>query len=148
MIQPGYALCRCPSQKHTRKRFNVPLSDTLSLGVHRNNTHESDSTYHSQHHRHLPIQPIPLSWVDWKKLHRQRYSTAYSSCTHSCGLIPHTRSPHLSNDFAPLATPVESSEIRATYAARPSNIVRHDGKGQAFDPTVTPPSPRVAAISG
>ena len=24
-----------------------------------------------QHHRHLPIQHTPLSWVDWKKSHRQ-----------------------------------------------------------------------------
>ena len=30
-------------------------------------------------------------------------------------------------EFAPLASPVESSEIMATYSARPSNIVRHDG---------------------
>ena len=30
-----------------------------------NSTHDSGHTM--QHHRHLPIQHTPLSWVDWKK---------------------------------------------------------------------------------
>ena len=99
-----------------------------------------------QHHPHLSIKHKPLSWVGWKQFtvrqrdyklrdnnERVRESTAQSRCAHSCCYILHTNPTHPQQrvclEFAPLASPVESSEIRSNQvnlcganAARPSNI--------------------------
>ena len=59
--------------------------------------------------------------------HQQRDSTAQSTCTSICCTSSFTRIPHTpSDEFAPLALPVESTEIRSASRRgrpRPSNIV-------------------------
>ena len=51
-------------------------------------------------------------------------------------------------EFALLASPVESSEIRSTYAARPSNIVHIFSHPTPEQKTITTSSPRVDSTSG
>ena len=57
--------------------------------------------------------------------------------------IQYTRS----NEFAPLASPVESSEIRSTCSARPSNIDHIFSHQTLEQTTITTPSTRADSIS-
>ena len=75
-----------------------------------------------QHHRHLPIQHTPLSWVDWKKnsptMRQHSSKQMYTKL-----LLRHNKSKTLAHiEFIPLASPAESSKIRTTCAARLSNV--------------------------
>ena len=97
-----------------------------------------------QHHRHLPIQHKPLSWVDWKKnLTDNETSTAWSRCTSSCDQTPHTSNTLTNNEFVPLASPVESRvyESRSTYSARQVNSVASASSSPRVQPIQLDPSP-------
>ena len=88
--------------------------------------------------RRLPIlhTPTQLGQLE-RKNHRQRSSTAQKrfpfaifhlllSCIfcllHTRSAANHQDQHTNTNESVPLASPVESSEIRSTYSARPSNI--------------------------
>ena len=53
---------------------------------------------------------------------RQHSSKQIDVHCHSCCYILHNKPHTHNNEFIPLASPVESSEIRATCSARPTNI--------------------------
>ena len=65
--------------------------------------------------------------------------------------ILHNKSPHShhthSNEFVPLASPVESSENMTTCSARPSNIL-HLFSHSTLEQTTRTPSPRADSTSG
>ena len=91
------------------------------MTVHYNNGHTINTNVTS------PFSTCtPLSWVDWKKISPSDNETAQlkaDGCTASCCYIHHNESKTLAHiEFAPLASSVESREIRATCTARPSNI--------------------------
>ena len=79
-----------------------------------------------QHHRFLPIQHKPLSWVDWKKISPTMRQAQLGADVHPAAAIsPHNIQHTHNNEFVPLASPVESRvyESRSTYSARQVNSV-------------------------
>ena len=114
-------------------------------------TQNTDRQIHtqSQYHLHLPIQRTSLSWVGWKKKFTDNETAELKAgrCTTSAATsftqIKHTHS----NEFAPLASPVESSEIRETCASRPSNIVHIFSHSAPEQMMITTSSPRVDSTS-
>ena len=116
--------------------FRVQSSATHQLRTHR-----------KQHHLHLPIQRTSLSWVDWKKdSPTMRQHSSKQIDVHTAAATSFTTSQHThSNEFVPLASPVESSEIRATCSARPSNIDHFSH--QTLEQTTTSSSTRADLIS-
>ena len=86
-----------------------------------NSSYNNGHTF--QHHRHLPIQHTPLSWVDWKKISPTMRQHSSKQLHTGCCYIHHNESKHSHCiEFVPLASSVESMEIRTTCTARPSNI--------------------------
>ena len=85
-----------------------------------NSSYNNGHTF--QHQRHLPIQHTPLSWVDWKKISPTMRQHS-SKQMYTKLLLRHNKSKTLAHiEFIPLASPAESSKIRATCAARLSNV--------------------------
>jgi len=107
---------------------HVPFSlDTQSFTT-EHTIHRNAPSRPSRHHITFPFSPNrSAGWAgknftdNDKAEHTAAVPTAVASYFFT--QVQNTRS----FEFAPLASPVESSEIMATYSARPSNIVRHDG---------------------
>ena len=103
MMSPRYVLSRVPSLDCTLFSEHTVINITFTF----------------------PFSTKPLSWVGWKTISpTMRQHSSKQIDVHTAAATSFTQPQHThSIEFAPLASPVESSEIRPTYAARPSNIV-------------------------
>ena len=91
-----------------------------------------------------------LSWVGWKKrfTDNETAELKVEICTQQTAATSITQIKHIDSDeFVPLASPVESSEIRSTCAARPSNIVHIFSHSTPEQMMITTSSPRVDSTS-
>ena len=100
----------------------------------------------SQHHRHLPIQCTPLSWVGWKKFHRQRDSTAQRRCTSDTATYLTTNQHTHSTEFVPLVSPVKA--VRSGQPTWRSNMFHLFSHPTLERKTITTLSPRIDSTSG
>ena len=123
MMFPRCALSQCP--QNTQHRYAPSL-----------------------HHLHLPIQHTPLSWVGWKTISTTMRQQSSKQIDVHTELLHLTQAQHHSTEFAPLASPVESSEIRSAFAARLPNIFHIFSHPTPEPKTITTSSPRVDSTSG